>query len=215
MKRTSTSESPLTPTSKYTNGTSSPLARSSPYATQDLPSSKRRRVDSPASYTPTSTSQPPTPSEPEVPIAVSIEAARARAKYLRDCGESEWVIDLPPSTSVALLSTNGGTNSPVDYEEESNIWAQETVGKQTYGSFKRKSKQTLTPKDEETDDDLSSGSSDEESDSGLEQELQSKRVRTSTRPGMTSMRQPKANLPNRYHQGAQVQKNTKPSGSKR
>ena len=214
MKRTSTSESPLTPTSKYMNGTSSPLARSSPYATQDLPSSKRRRVDSPTSYTPTSASQPQTPSEAEIPIAVSIEAARARAKYLRDCGESEWVINLPPVTAVGPLSSTSFANAIVDDEEESNIWAQETVGKQTYGSFRRKAKHVSAPKDEESDDDLSPGSSDEESESEPE-EMESKRVATSTRPGMTSMRQPKANLPNPYHQGGRAQKNAQASGSKR
>ena len=213
MKRSSASESPLTPTtqSRYLNGTSSPLIRSSPYSNQDLPSSKRQRLDSPVSYTPTSTSQPPTPSEPEIPTAVSIEAARARARYLRAYGESEWVISLPPVSSAGALSTSEVAKDRVDDEEETDIWAQEPEGKQAYGAFSRKSKQAVTPKHEESDEELSAGSSDEDS----EEELESKRVISSGRPGMTSMRQPSANSPNRYYQRGQAQKYGKASGSTR
>ena len=114
-------------------------------------------------------------------------------------------------SSAAALSTSEVANDQVDDEEETDIWAQEPEGKQAYGAFSRKSKQVLTPKEQESDEELSPGSSDEDS----EEELESKRVASSGRPGMTSMRQPSANSSNRYYQRGQPQKYAKGSGSKR
>lgn len=125
---------------------SSPLS-STPNHTPDTHSSKRQKLSNEAG-TPTSTgtSTPiPTDSTPRLPRP--------------EGGETEWVLNLPRAASNGHTQT---ANSAASNEEDS-IWAPDrSIGRQSYGSFKRKKTTLATMNGAEDLSSLESGEEEED-----------------------------------------------------
>ena len=134
MKRAAAAASSSATTQDQSPPLTTSLTRSSPYSTPDLPSNKRQKLDTSASNTPISATQASTPSENGPSHSVD-EAARQRAIYLSHCGETEWVINLPPGS---FPQSNGTDNAACQNDEEPDNWSNTVSGRQTYGNFKRK-----------------------------------------------------------------------------
>ena len=172
MKRAGPTESPVTPSQKQTSiATASSLVRSSPYSSSDLPSAKRQRLDASASATPLASLSATPATNGTTPG--SEQAARVRAQYLKDCGETEWVLTVP--AIITSASTPSDTlNGRVGEGQDDDIWANKTGGRQTFGSFKRKNKSTTGDNDvtwQPQDASAEANESDYSFDSGIDQSL--------------------------------------------
>lgn len=161
MKRATAAASSHTILPDETTSFTTPSTKSSPYSTPDLASNKRQKLDTSASSTPISAGQTPTPSENGLSKTVD-EAARQRALYLRDCGETEWVIDLPPGS---IPHTSARINATQEDGEEGEIWSNTPSGRQTYGNFRRKHTVIATSADGVTSTSTTASSKRSESDS--------------------------------------------------
>lgn len=126
------------------------------------PPSKRRRIDTQL--------QPDTPS-PSVntpsqltstPDSKMAQDTQSRA---REGGETEWIlkINLPRANPQTPQVNGHGQEGDEVEDEEDEIWANQAVGRQSYGSFKRKKAQTTTLYAVKDGDSLSSASDSDES----------------------------------------------------
>ena len=193
MKRATPASGPVTSLQKQAPAaTPSSPVRSSPYSAQDLPIAKRQKVEASASVTP-STSNPGTPVD-SLLIPLSKQAARLRAQYLRDCGETEWVLSTPytrlpePSITSSEATPNG---------QDEDIWTGSTSGRQTFGSFRRKNKTvpgensvTWTSKDASADDNETDYSPESDLEHSLSTPLHDLSSSTKTKRKSSDMRTP-------------------------
>ena len=129
------------------------------------PFTKRRRLDP--------QSQPTTPS-PSVRNpngfatrsgSTAEEEALIRAHNRREGDETEWVLKINlPTAETSGPTVNGHSHREDDVDDGDDVWADETVGRQTYGSFSRKKAQAKP--DESKEEDALSSASDSDGSSG-------------------------------------------------
>lgn len=133
------------------------------------PSAKRQKLTDSESSAP-GTPVSPTPQSTDlhaVSAAVAAEEmsrSEARLRSAAEGGETEWVLDLPGvnrSTNGNTRAVDGNADSVQEDEEivDDEIWQDRTVGRLSYGGFKRKKDQagtnSSTKAGEEDDDVLS------------------------------------------------------------
>ena len=163
---------------------SSPNNSASSRTPNSEPVSKRRRIDIP--------DQPSTPT-PVLKTADrmgSLTEQDPQGRVRREGDETEWFLNLNGSTP----QTNGHFQEEQSEDDEDDIWANQTVGRQTYGTFQQRKAQTTT--DKTIEDDLSpapdsdgSSSSREASRPGQSRKIdRPKTSQVSSRPAQASKR---------------------------
>lgn len=130
-------------------------------STSELPS-KRRRVDvqsQPATPTPSDRSAHNTVLSPALK-AEQDHRSQVRPRSVREGDETEWVlnISLPQNRDHQSLLVNRYQHDDEAQEDEDDIWASHSIGRQTYGSFKRKKGQVTVTSAAVAEDDLSPAS---------------------------------------------------------
>jgi hypothetical protein len=133
------------------------------------PSAKRQKLTDSESSAP-GTPVSPTPQSTDLRAMSAAVAAEeksrseARLRSAAEGGETEWVLILPGvngSTNGNIRTENGNANRMQEAEEmeDDEIWQDRTVGRLSYGGFKRKKDQagttSLTKAGKEDDDGLS------------------------------------------------------------
>jgi hypothetical protein len=127
------------------------------------PPSKRRRVDN--------ESHPSTPrSQPDDSASLKSShdvQAQARSRYSKEGDETEWVLNapLPRTEKQSPSKVNGSQHTPQGHtegEDEDDIWAVPSLGRQTFGTFKRKMAQRTAETPKQNGDGLSSASDSDE-----------------------------------------------------
>ena len=174
------------------------------------PATKRRRIDSATSSPALSTPGTPNTESNFIPqFAPLAQILRRVGTSTFDRGEgadTEWVLDLKlkipgevkaqsrNDSTKGSIKANGisgipglGNTEPDESEAEEeeageeDIWQHQPSGRQTYGSFRQKSKHVTTPQDQtgaDNEADLSSGSgSDPDSDSNVDSDEEMRQVR--------------------------------------
>lgn len=136
--------------------------RSSSRVPASEPPSKRRRVEF-QSHLPPPSPLSRTPSQATVHTGAKSEQETqdsTRTPITTESDETDWVlnINLPHVKGNSANLTNGGRYDEDDEEQEDDIWAPQAIGRQTYGSFKRKKAGTTPAPPTENDADLSSAS---------------------------------------------------------
>lgn len=150
--------------------TSPKSSPNSPQTPSSEPTSKRRRLDTPSQITPSGTPVSSSYNDRSAPVAASKAEAdaqsAARARNFREGGETEWILDLGlpgANTGAAPVEATRDDEGEESYDED--IWSNQNTGRQTYGSFKRKSMReslkTNTSGMDDDDDELSSLSGSE------------------------------------------------------
>lgn len=150
------------------------------------PSAKRQKTtDSEPSTPATPTFAAPHPTDLRAISAVLAAEEKTRSDARRrmiaaEGGETEWVLNMPVAngTTSSNVPVNGsGANedeSDEEYEEDDTVWRDHTIGRLSYGGFKRrKAQSSSTPAkdpDGEDDEELSEADSDLE-DKDMKMEL--------------------------------------------
>jgi len=146
-------------------------------------SAKRRKLTDSEPSTPGT----PTYSTPQSTDMRAISAALAEEERVRSAarmrmvaaegGETEWILNLPGARTVtsgnAPIKSAATSDAQDDQDEEDEIWQTRTIGRRSYGAFKRKKHQSSsTPStDPRGEDDEELSEVDEESDDGEAQDL--------------------------------------------
>lgn len=133
------------------------------------PPSKRRRIDIQSNpTTPSSLSR--SSSQVLSKSGTALQNGDAPSRWTKEGDESQWVLQIDSSAQPTQRTSvqNGYHNLrdeadeyEDDEDEDEDIWNNETVGRQTYGSFQRKKPQAQTqvqPSSSQNDDELSSAS---------------------------------------------------------
>lgn len=129
------------------------------------PPSQRRRIDiQPQSYTPSPSVRTPNQFS-STPDLKNDQNAPIRGRGSRQGDETEWCLKIDlPQAEPRVPQVNGHREDEVE-DEEDEIWANQAVGRQTYGSFKRKKAQTDTTTAVKESDELSFASDSDDSSS--------------------------------------------------
>jgi hypothetical protein len=116
------------------------------------PSAKRQKlIDSESSAPSTPASPPPQSADLRVLSAAAAAAeeksrSEARLRSAAEGGETEWVLNLPGPANGNIPPGHGNADRAQEDEEmvDDEIWQDRTVGRLSYGGFKRKKDQTGT-----------------------------------------------------------------------